>query len=71
MSQVTSNKTALLALVVVGAALASFATVSILAAQKAFAGGHDDDCCDYEHHDHHGHRGHHHDHDDCDWDWDC
>jgi hypothetical protein len=52
MSKGTSNKTALLALVVVGAAIASFAMMPSLAGQKAFAdgGGHD--------HDHHKRNDH-------------
>ncbi len=73
MSSITANKTTLVALVVLGAALASFAIVPTLAAQKAFAGDdHDDhdhhDCDDHDHHDHdhHDHDHHDHDHHDCD-----
>lgn len=59
MSGISANKTALLALVVLGAALASFAMVPTLAAQKAFAG---DDHDDHDH-DHHDCDDHHDDHD--------
>lgn len=67
MSKITSNKTALLALAVLGAALASFALVPTFAAQKAFAGGSGDDYCGCDNHDDHhygGHDDHHDDHHD-------